>query len=67
MELAAHGLEIAYQRVGDGPPLVFLHGAAGDSRLWQPQLAALVLAIAQINVWNRLNIATRQPAGAWKP
>jgi AhpD family alkylhydroperoxidase len=31
------------------------------------ELAALVLAIAQINVWNRLNAATRQVAGAWKP
>jgi len=30
-------------------------------------LAALVLAIAQINVWNRLNVATRQVAGEWKP
>jgi AhpD family alkylhydroperoxidase len=30
-------------------------------------LAALVLAIAQINVWNRLNVATRQLAGEWKP
>ena len=30
-------------------------------------LAGLVLAIASINVWNRLNVATRQPAGAWKP
>jgi AhpD family alkylhydroperoxidase len=30
-------------------------------------LAALVVAIANINVWNRLNIATRQIAGAWKP
>jgi AhpD family alkylhydroperoxidase len=30
-------------------------------------LAALVIAIANINVWNRLNIATRQIAGAWKP
>ncbi|MBB3352493.1 carboxymuconolactone decarboxylase family protein [Rhizobium lentis] len=30
-------------------------------------LAALVIAIANINVWNRLNIATRQLAGAWKP
>ena len=29
-------------------------------------LAALTLAIANINVWNRLNVATRQPAGAWK-
>jgi alkylhydroperoxidase family enzyme len=27
-------------------------------------LAALVLAIANINLWNRLNIATRQQAGA---
>jgi pimeloyl-ACP methyl ester carboxylesterase len=42
MELAmANGLEIAYQRAGAGPPLVFVHGAASDSRLWQPQLAAL--------------------------
>ena len=28
-------------------------------------LAALILAIATINVWNRLNVATRQVAGAW--
>ena len=26
-------------------------------------LAALVLSIAEINVWNRLNAATRQVAG----
>jgi pimeloyl-ACP methyl ester carboxylesterase len=36
-----NGLEIAYERVGDGPPLVFVHGAAQDGRIWQPQLAAL--------------------------
>jgi len=29
----------------------------------EPQLAALVLTIAQINLWNRLNVATRQVAG----
>ena len=28
-------------------------------------LAALVIAIANINVWNRLNVATRQVAGEW--
>ena len=28
-------------------------------------LAALVLAIAAINVWNRVNVATRQIAGEW--
>src|SRR5262249_21383567 len=30
-------------------------------------LASLVLSIAQINVWNRLNVTTRQVAGTdWK-
>ncbi len=37
----ANGLDIAYERVGAGPPLVFVHGAAVDGRMWQPQLAAL--------------------------
>src|SRR5918992_1853326 len=37
----AKGLEIAYERVGEGPPLVLVHGAAVDSRMWRPQLAAL--------------------------
>jgi AhpD family alkylhydroperoxidase len=32
----------------------------------EPALASLVLAIANINVWNRLNVATRQVAGEWK-
>jgi AhpD family alkylhydroperoxidase len=29
-------------------------------------LAALLLEIAAINVWNRLNVATRQPAGSYR-
>ena len=37
----ASGVEIAYERVGNGPPLVFVHGVAEDSRIWQPQLAGL--------------------------
>jgi AhpD family alkylhydroperoxidase len=28
-------------------------------------LAALILSIAATNVFNRLNVSTRQPAGAW--
>jgi AhpD family alkylhydroperoxidase len=31
----------------------------------EEQLGALVLSIAQINLWNRLNVATQQVAGAW--
>jgi len=36
-----NGVEVAYERAGDGPPIVFVHGATSDSRMWQPQLAAL--------------------------
>ncbi|MCD6638927.1 MAG: alpha/beta hydrolase [Nocardioides sp.] len=35
------GLRIAFERVGEGPPLVLAHGAGDDSRIWQPQLAGL--------------------------
>ncbi len=31
----------------------------------EPALAALVISIALINAWNRLNVAIRQVAGAW--
>ena len=31
----------------------------------EPALASLILHIAMINVWNRVNAATRQVAGAW--
>ena len=30
-----------------------------------PGLAALIVVIAAINAWNRLNVITRQPAGSW--
>lgn len=31
----------------------------------EPQLASLVLWIAVTNVWNRLNVSTKQVAGEW--
>lgn len=31
----------------------------------EPQLAALILCIAMTNLWNRLNVSTRQVAGEW--
>jgi pimeloyl-ACP methyl ester carboxylesterase len=39
VELA--GLQIAFQRVGHGPPLVLFHGVGEDSRIWRAQLAGL--------------------------
>ncbi len=32
----------------------------------EPVLAALLLAIATVNVWNRVNVSTRQVAGTWQ-
>lgn len=31
----------------------------------EPALAALVLAVAVTNLFNRVNVTTRQPAGTW--
>ena len=31
--LETNGVEIAYERVGNGPPVVLVHGAAADSRI----------------------------------
>jgi pimeloyl-ACP methyl ester carboxylesterase len=36
-----NGLQIAYERAGEGPPLVLLHGAISDHREWRTQLAEL--------------------------
>ena len=47
----ADGLEIAYERAGEGPPLVFVHGAASDARGWRPQLAALADEFAVV-AWD---------------
>jgi pimeloyl-ACP methyl ester carboxylesterase len=41
-EVTIGDLRIAYERVGEGPPLVLLHGLFGfDSRSWHPQLEGL--------------------------
>jgi pimeloyl-ACP methyl ester carboxylesterase len=32
------GLRVAFERAGSGPPLVLVHGAVCDSRVWRPQL-----------------------------
>jgi AhpD family alkylhydroperoxidase len=66
-ERAALALTEAVTRLSDRTDPV-------PDELWQEaarhyderSLAALVLAIATVNVWNRLNVATRQIAGSWK-
>ena len=65
-ERAALALTEAVTRLSDRPDPV-------PDEIWneaarhydERTLAALLVAIAAINVWNRLNVATRQVAGAW--
>ena len=35
------GLQVAYERAGDGPPVMLLHGAVADSRVWRRQIEDL--------------------------
>ncbi len=65
-ERAALGLAEALTRIADRPESV-------SDEIWdeaaqqydEAALAALVLSIAAINTWNRLNVAVRQVAGPW--
>ena len=41
LSIEAGGHRIAYERRGDGPPVVLLHGYIGDRRMWRAQLDAL--------------------------
>ncbi len=40
-EVVVRGLRIAYQRAGQGPPLLLLHGFISDSRAWRRQIEDL--------------------------
>ncbi|HEX6893996.1 MAG TPA: carboxymuconolactone decarboxylase family protein [Bryobacteraceae bacterium] len=66
-ERAALALTEAVTRLSDRPDPVPDHlWAEVAAHFDQAALAALILDIAQINVWNRLNVATRQVAGEWE-
>jgi AhpD family alkylhydroperoxidase len=66
-ERAALALTEALTRICDRPdPVPDDIWREADKRFDEAELAALILAIAHINVWNRLNVAVRQPIGAWK-
>jgi AhpD family alkylhydroperoxidase len=65
-ERAALALTEAATRLSDRPDPVPDEIWDEASRHYDERaLAALVIAIANINVWNRLNVTTRQVAGEW--
>jgi len=65
-ERAALALTEAATRLADRPdPVPDDVWDAAARHYDDAQLAALVLSIAAINTWNRLNVATRQVGGEW--
>ena len=65
-ERAALALTEALTRVADRPDAVTDEiWAAATEHYDETQLGGLLLEIGAINVWNRLNLATRTPAGAF--
>lgn len=53
LEIGVRGGSIALEIVGEGLPLVLLHGWALDRRVWEPQVAALAAAFQVIAVDRR--------------
>jgi len=67
-ERAALALAESVTRMADRPdPVPDAVWAEAARHFEAPQLAALLLEISLVNVWNRLNVATAQVAGEWKP
>ena len=67
-ERAALALTEAVTRLADKPDPVPDEISNEAARHYDEKaLAALLISIGTINVWNRLNAATRQIAGNWKP
>jgi AhpD family alkylhydroperoxidase len=65
-ERAALALAEAVTRLGDRPDPVPDEIWEEASRHYDERaLASLLLSIAVTNVFNRINVATRQPAGTW--
>jgi AhpD family alkylhydroperoxidase len=67
-ERAAFALTEALTRMADSAdPVPDEIWDAAAEHFDETQLGALVLDIATINLWNRLNVATKQVAGAYTP
>jgi AhpD family alkylhydroperoxidase len=65
-ERAALALTEAATRLADRPDPVPDDVWENAARCYdEAQLATLVVAIAAINLWNRLNVTTRQISGEW--
>jgi len=51
--LMISGIEMPYEEQGSGPPVVFVHGAFSDSRVWAPQREAIAAKFRFIAITQR--------------
>lgn len=66
-ERAALALAEAMTRISDNSdPVPDKVWGDATAHFGKEALAALILSIAIINAWNRLNVTTRQPANEWE-
>ncbi|TMC52881.1 MAG: alpha/beta fold hydrolase [Chloroflexi bacterium] len=67
MDLTIHGARIHYERAGAGLPVVFLHAAVADLRMWQPQVAAFAKAFDVTRPDARGFGKSELPSTRWSP
>lgn len=53
------GVELHYERAGRGAPLVFIHGAMGDWRSWEPQWEAFTARYDCVSYSRRYSFPNR--------
>ena len=64
--VTVHGLKIAYESAGDGPPLVLLHGFLADRRAWRPQMTRLAGSFTMV-AWDAPGCgASSDPPEHWR-
>jgi pimeloyl-ACP methyl ester carboxylesterase len=49
----AHSIDIAYEDIGDGPPIVLVHGWPLTSKSWERQVEPLVAAGYRVIAYDR--------------
>ena len=65
-DLTIDGLRVGYSRNGTGPPLVLVHGAWSDARIWRHQLEGLADAFDVI-AWDAPGFGrSADPPATWR-
>ncbi|MBX2883554.1 MAG: alpha/beta hydrolase [Granulosicoccus sp.] len=59
--LVANDITLSYIREGTGQPLIFIHGAMGDLRAWQPQWSTFIQRFDCISYSRRYSYPNENP------